>query len=238
MATKLIFPGVHRLTLGAVNVFFIEEEAGPGLVLVDTGYAGSEQPILAAAQQLGRAPQDIRHLVLTHCHPDHAGSLAALKERTGAQAWMHPADAAVVRGQAAMVRSTTSPGLLNRVLYRLFIQHVPPFVPAASIEHEIADDAVLPLGGGLRVLHTPGHSAGHVALWLPRAGGLLFAGDACSHVGRLSLSIVYDDHAAGRRSLAKLAALNPPPAAICFGHGGELTGRGVAHFRQRWRAVD
>lgn len=227
-----IFPGVYALALGPVNVFFVED--GPHLTLIDTGYENSEQRILEAAQALGRSPTDITNIVVTHCHPDHAGSLAALKAQTQAAAWMHRADAEVVRGRTPMQRSTPAPGLLNQILYRIFIKNVPPHVPPAEIEHEVGDGDLLPLAGGIQAIHTPGHSAGHMAFLLPRDGGLLFAADACSNLPTLGYSIVYDDIAEGRRSLAKLATCTM--SAICFGHGRALKAAGVPKFRRKWSA--
>lgn len=232
MALAPIFPGVHALALGPVNVFLIED--GPRLAVVDTGYTGSAQLILDAAATLGRKPGDITNIVLTHCHPDHAGSLAELRAATGAQVWMHRADAEVVRGNAQMVRSTPSSGLVNKILYRVFIKGVPASVPASPVDHEVADGDVLPIGPGLLAVHAPGHSAGHMTYVLQAGGGLLFAADACSNMVGLDYSIVYDDHAEGRRSLAKLAALDV--AGICFGHGKLLSGAGVGRFRKKWAA--
>lgn len=148
---------------------------------------------------------------------------------------MHPVDAAVVRGTTPMVRSTPAPGLLNQILYRLLIKNSAAYVPPAEIEQELTDGHVLPFSGGIQVIATPGHSAGHVALLLQRDGGLLFAGDACSNMMGLGYSIVYDDIAQGRQSLAKLAGHTPQ--SICFGHGKALTGAGVQAFKQKWQAV-
>ena len=232
MPAKLIFPGVYALGLGPVNVFLIED--GSALTLVDTGYPKSEEKILAAVKELGRGAGDIKNIVVTHCHPDHAGSLAALKKLTGAPAWMSHADAEVVRGKVAIHRSTPSAGLMQQIMYRLFIAGSSGVVDAAEIEHEIADGDVLPIGGGLRAIAAPGHSAGHMAFMLERDGGLLFAADACSNMGGLSLSIVYDDHAQGRKTLAALAKLTF--AAVCFGHGPALSGANARKFNQKWEA--
>ncbi|MBV9789772.1 MAG: MBL fold metallo-hydrolase [Chloroflexi bacterium] len=232
MPLKPIFPHVHVLPLGAVNVFLIED--GDQITVIDTGYKDSEKPILTAVQSLGKQPTDITNIVLTHCHPDHAGSVAALKDATNARTWMHRIDAEVVRGNTPMVRSQPAPGLLNQILYRLVIKPVGPYVPAAVIDCEVNDGDVLPIAGGLKAIYTPGHSMGHLAFLLQRDGGLLFVGDACSNMLGLAYSIVYDDLAEGRRSLAKLAQVET--SAICFGHGKALSGAGVGRFRQKWQA--
>lgn len=232
MPFQQIFPGVYEFANGAVNNWLIEDR--DGWTLIDTGYPNKHQTLLDALAAFGKNPRDVKRLVLTHTHPDHAGGLAALKQATGAPAWMHPIDAEVVRGKTPMFLSTPSPGILNLVLYNLLIKGVPGAVPQAEIENEIADDQVLPIGGGLRVIHTPGHSAGHCSFLLERDGGLLFAADACANVMGLAPSIVYDDHAEGRRSLRKLAQLHFD--AVCFGHGKVLRGANAKKFNARWSA--
>ena len=99
------------------------------------------------------------------------------------------------------------------------------------VEHEVGDGEVLPFGG-LRAVHTPGHTAGHLALLLPRDGGVLFVGDAASHMTHLGMSMIYEDVAEGRRSLAKLAALDFEVA--CFSHGRPMVGGADRRFRARW----
>ena len=231
MPFQQIFPGVYEFADVPVNVWLIQD--ADGLTLMDTGYEKQEQKILDALVAFGKQPADIKRIVLTHTHPDHAGGLAALKHTTGAPAYMHPIDARVVRGEVPMTRSTPSPGIMNKLLYNMLIKNSAGVVPQAVIENEINDGDVLPIGGGLRVIHAPGHSMGHCAFLLERDGGLLFAADACSNVMGLAPSIVYDDHALGRETLRKLAQLNF--AAACFGHGKVLNGANAKKFNQKWR---
>ena len=80
-----IFPHLHWLNLGSVNVYLLVEEAG--LTLIDTGIPRSEGKILAYVRQLGHEAADIKHIILTHADIDHAGSAKALLEATGAQGW-------------------------------------------------------------------------------------------------------------------------------------------------------
>lgn len=230
MPFKPVVPQVYELSLGPVNLWLIEDPAG--LTLVDTGYAGQETAILTALRQLGKQPGDIRNILLTHCHPDHAGSLAALKQITGAQTWMHSADAGVVRGSAQLQLAQVSPGLLNAILFRLFIKNTPAQFPPAEIDHEVQDGDLLPMAGGIRVVHTPGHSPGHCAFLLPQQGGALLIGDACSNMAGLDYSIVYEDIALGRASLRKLAAI--ACQAVCFSHGKALKDQQVRSFQQKW----
>ncbi len=225
-----ILPGLFALPLGAVNVFILDD--GGALTIIDSGYPGSAPQIGAALAASGKSWADVRQILLTHCHPDHAGSVAELKRLSGAPAAMHPADAALTRaGQVGRGQMVVAPGLPNQLLYRLFITGTPSTVEAAEIEQTVEDGAVLPIAGGLRAVHTPGHSLGHLAfLWESR--GVLFAGDTASNVAGLQLSIVYEDLEVGRRSLARLAQLEFEVAV--FGHGGPIRRGAAARFRQKW----
>ena len=193
MALKQVAPGAWMVPLGFVNAYLLE--GADGLVLIDTGVAGSAEKILAAARELGKQPADIRHILVTHVHADHTGSLAALKQATGARAFMHPLDAALTRRGQAMRPVQPAPGVVAALVYRLMIaprQRAPTVTPA-TVEHELADGEVLDFAGGLRVIHAPGHSAGQVAFLRPQHGGLLFAADACGNMLGLRLSVIYED---------------------------------------------
>lgn len=75
---------VYQITLGAVNAFVIEDD---GLTLVDTGYKGSADKIFNAIKKGGKDPKDIRRIILTHLHLDHAGSAAEIKEGSMYRSW-------------------------------------------------------------------------------------------------------------------------------------------------------
>jgi glyoxylase-like metal-dependent hydrolase (beta-lactamase superfamily II) len=231
MALKQLAPGAYLVPLGFVNAFLLE--GGDGLVLIDTGIPGSADKIFAAVRELGKQPADIRHIVLTHLHADHTGSLAALKLATGAPAYMHPLDAALVRQGQAMRPMMPAPGLLPALIYRLLLsrRRTPSIVPA-EIEHELADGDMLDFAGGLRAIHAPGHSAGQLAFLWPQQGGLLFAADACGNMLGLNLSVIYEDLAVGLASLARLGELDYQRAA--FGHGGPILSAASQRVRAKW----
>ncbi len=230
MALKQIVPNVYAISLTAVNAFVLK--TNDGLILIDTGIPGSAGKILQAVRELGRQPADIRHILVTHCHGDHTGSLAALKKETGAPAFMHPLDAAMVRQGQSMRPAKPPPHLLFQIMVPLLMRGGNTNIEPAEIEHEIADGDELDFAGDLKVIHVPGHCAGQVAFLWPQHGGVLFAGDVASHMLGLSWAIIYEDFEAGKRSLAKIAALDFEVA--CFGHGRAIVGGAAEQFRQKW----
>lgn len=90
MAVKLVIKGVHAVAMGFANAFLIE--ADDGLTLIDAGYPSKQAVVFGAIRRLGRSPDQLKHLIFTHAHPDHIGSAAAIVRETGARTYMHPLD--------------------------------------------------------------------------------------------------------------------------------------------------
>ena len=93
-AVRQIVPGLLVIPTGIVNTFLIDTP--DGCVLVDAGLPGHDADILQGIAESGRRPTDVRHLIVTHAHPDHIGSLAAVRAATGAAVSCHPSDAPIV----------------------------------------------------------------------------------------------------------------------------------------------
>ena len=228
MAANLIVEGLWQISLGAVNAFLIDNGE---LTLIDSGLPESAGKIVQALESVGRRPADIRHIIVTHCHPDHAGSLAAIKRLTSAPVYMHAADAAMVRKGEGKRPMTAAPGLLRPIMYNLFVGRSSGKIEPCAIDYEIKDGTELPIAGGLRAVHAPGHCAGQlVLLWTPRR--VLFVADAASNMPNFGLSLGYENLAEGLRSLAKIAALDFDIA--CFGHGSAITRHASAKFKEKW----
>ena len=225
---KKICPGLHQLSLGVAHAFLLCNHGD--LVLIDAGPEDESDDLLSILRTEGVVLSDIDHVVVTHSHQDHAGGLRAVQEATDAEVWMHPADAALVeRGRASRDWSITSHPF-QHVLYWLFVHGVPDTVPATPIDHEVTDGDVIPVAGGLEVVHVPGHCAGQIALVWPQHGGVLFAADAAlSLLGRPLRSVVYEDPEQGIDDLRRFGTLDVETAV--FGHGAPILQNAAEQFQ-------
>jgi glyoxylase-like metal-dependent hydrolase (beta-lactamase superfamily II) len=210
-------PGVHQLQgafgggILGVNVFLLVDNK---LTLVDTGIKGQSQRILLAIRGLGYSPSDVGSIIVTHHHLDHTGNLATLKRITGATVMAHASDAPYISGSLAdpgPAKPTWRTQLLG------FMQRAIASEPAI-VDQVLGEGDELPVLGGLRILHVPGHTEGSIALFLPDRG-LLLTGDIISNRSRLGLpSREYTvDMAREIGSVKRLASLDFDSAG--FGHG-------------------
>ena len=226
MAFTKIIDGAYLVPMGNANAVLLD--AGPELVLVDAGFPGKEDKVFEAVAKLGRKPSDIKHLVFTHGHPDHIGSAVPLIRATGARTYMHAADVPLAENGGPFRPMTPAPGLLRNFMLRIVFdqnERMEPF----RIDQQIADGETLPVAGGLRVIHAPGHCAGQVGL-LWQGTRLLIAGDVFINIFGAADPIGFEDEAEGRRSQRKLAAL--APEAVCFGHGKSIVKDAAAQLQR------
>ena len=205
-----VVPGVHAIAgvRWSRSYLIVEPDR---LALIDAGPPMSARRVFRYIESIGRRPEEIELVLMTHGHPDHVGGARAIVKRTGASVHAHTRDThRKWRGHRRYLGGAG--GVLARVpLVRTTEAH-------ASVEHgQVAD-----LLGGLRVLHTPGHTPGSVCYLLEREG-LLFSGDTLFSDGeRVSRSVPFpgynrDDYIASLRSLAEMDF-----GILCGGHGAPL----------------
>lgn len=209
-------PGVWRIpTIGrsAVNSYAFVEDDG-SVTLVDCGVRKAPPKIVAGLAEMGKQPSDVHRIVLTHAHPDHVGGAAALASSTGAAVLLHTDDIPYAHQGR---KPPADPSFLSgRLLNRLPGSTFDPF-EAASFE----DGQLLDVAGGLRVLHTPGHSPGHVSL-LHEPTRLLITGDALMNVlgTRISPAALCSNFQLTQQSAHVLGEADYDIAA--FTHGPEI----------------
>jgi glyoxylase-like metal-dependent hydrolase (beta-lactamase superfamily II) len=213
-----VIPDLYCLDLRMVNVYLWTGPGGPSLI--DTGLPGTVTKLLAALRRQGVEPADLQRILITHGDLDHIGGLKALKQLSPARVCCHAAEVPFVRDGALKPVGPGLMGLLTRPGFLLLHRLYRPGV--ARVEEIVIEGHVTP--EGFTVLHTPGHSPGHMALW-HQARGILIAGDALNNRGgRLHLppDIATPKPAMARESLVKLSKLTYEVA--CFGHGPPIVG--------------
>lgn len=173
-----------------------------GLVLIDGGLPQSAPRIAENVEALGHAMADVRWLLNSHAHYDHAGGLAALQRMSGAPVRATPSAAKALR-EGASTDDDPQAG------YRPGSD----FPPVAEVR-EMQDGESFELGGVRFTLHaSPGHTpGGHTWTWRSCEGGdcrqLVYA-DSVSAVAAPGFRYSDDPArvAAFRQTLAKIAAL-------------------------------
>lgn len=158
--------GIKRvpiLPLGLVNAHLIHNATQA--MLVDTGLPGTERKILKALKQIGLAYENVKLIVITHAHVDHAGNAARLRDLTGAQIIAHASDLPYYRRVKEMTFCST--GWFGRLFLRTGLMYQPYTAFEPDILLSTQEDLDLaPFGFSGRVKHTPGHTSGSLSVEL------------------------------------------------------------------------
>jgi hydroxyacylglutathione hydrolase len=233
-----IITGVYLLSsflgIGAwgANVYLLVDN---DLTLVDTGLPGRADLILEQVKELGYSPSDIKRIIITHHHADHIGSLAALKKATQAEIIAHSADAPYIDGTLPQP-GPSRPQWLSRLLARFdWLWATEP----VAVDTLVNNGDELPILGGIKILHTPGHTPGSICLYL-QSQKLLIAGDLLAH--RFGLKLPSRSFTADItqeiQSVKRVADLDFD--IICFGHGSPImhdANHAVADFADKLTQV-
>jgi hydroxyacylglutathione hydrolase len=138
---------------------------GHKAILIDCGMKRKEKKIIAALTKMQLAPQDIQLIILTHTHYDHAGSIAALQQITGAKILVHQAEAACLeQGYCAFPKGTMwFPKIMSAIgnAMNKWVGHYAPVVPEIAIAKKFD---LKPFGIDGYCLPTPGHTAGSLTV--------------------------------------------------------------------------
>jgi glyoxylase-like metal-dependent hydrolase (beta-lactamase superfamily II) len=170
-------PGVHRIDLnwnglpGQVASYLVD--GGSELAVVESGPGSTLPTLLDGVRSLGREPEEITHVLVTHVHLDHAGGAGALlRHASRARVYVHPRGARHLLDPSRLLASAAL--LYGDRMDELWGEMAPvPHDRLAVLE----DGAEVRVGGRrLVAVDTPGHAGHHHAFHDPDAG-LVFTGD-------------------------------------------------------------
>ncbi len=219
-----VTPNVHSLPVPLdwfpqpypPNVHLIVD--GDEGALIDAGFP-DEQSIAARLEMLREFPGlRVRYLIITHHHFDHASGAPKLREATGARIVMHHDEAPLLERAASEELPSDVDIPPER---REFAERVAEWrreAAKAAPDETVVDGDTLRVGSlTLRMVHTPGHTAGHLTPFL-QEGRVLFAGDNVLGVGTTAIPPPpHGDMAQYVDSLRKMQSLEAE--VMCCGHG-------------------
>ena len=203
-----IAPSVHQVRMLGADAFLITEDR---LTLVDAGMVGSRLMLERYLRRVDRRLDELERIICTHGHPDHIGGVQELvRDRDDVEVLIHADDLAGLQRplRESLARTEGRSERRGRIIQSL--------TRAPSAPTTVEDGERLPILGGLRVVHTPGHTPGSICLYADRLR-LLFTGDVLQVVrGRLTYASAFfsHDHAGARSSVDRLAELDVEAIAL------------------------
>ncbi len=182
------------------NVYLIDLDREA--VLIDTGFGAAFDRMVANIEDKGISPSRISTAILTHCHVDHIGAAARVREQFGSRLVMHELDAGIVEAGD------------NRLTAAFCFELV--FRPLAIDTRLTGSGGEIPFRGRkLSFLHIPGHTPGSITIYADSGGRKILFGQDIS----APLLEEFDcDMVAWRLSMEKLLALKAD--VLCDGHSG------------------
>ena len=222
---------VARLRTGFVNIYALGTQER--WVLVDAGLPGYAGKIIEFAEGLfgqGTKPQAI---VLTHGHFDHVGALESLLGKWDVPVYFHTLEAPYLTGLSSYPPPDPAIGG-GAISYLSWLFPIKPLELKSRVI-EVREGSFIPDIPEWKIIHTPGHSPGHISLFR-ESDGVLIAGDAFVTVNQNALNAVIEqrkeihgppayftcDWEAAKNSVLKLKMLEPSIAAT--GHGIPMYG--------------
>ncbi|MFJ5563229.1 MBL fold metallo-hydrolase [Lysinibacillus xylanilyticus] len=174
-------------------------------VLIDTGFPRQIEDLRVAIEKVGVSFDKLKVIILTHQDIDHIGSLPEILQECGSNitVYAHELDKPYIQGDLPLLKD----GHIENP-------------PNGKVNGTLTDGQELPYCGGIRVIHTPGHTPGHISLYLKQSKTLI-AGDSMYSVdgiiGGIHVPTVLDLQEA-RLSLKKYLDLDIE-SVVCY-HGG------------------
>jgi glyoxylase-like metal-dependent hydrolase (beta-lactamase superfamily II) len=225
---------VHRIpNINGSNAVLISDKK---MALVDTGVAGNSEAIISYIKDIGRKPEDLAWIVVTHFHYDHSGSADELAKLTGAKIVAHLDETIEASGgRRFLLKGNENTGSGPPWWYKAFFGNrrdrqnrkektqLEKFdYIDTEIHQAVHDGDVIPVLGGLRILHTPGHTPGSICPVL-EGRRMIFLGDSVlNNRIRLSRPLTWDKRKRKQLDISLRSLRNEQLDHACFGHGPPL----------------
>lgn len=160
-----------------VNVYLVEDASG--VTVIDAGIPGQWRDLISELESMGRVVGDIRGVILTHADSDHTGFAERLRSEAGVPIYVHEADALQARGVEKKKNPSWGKVKIGPLLSFLWYAGTRGGLSNKPVREVITvvDGETLDLPGSPRIVHTPGHSPGSIAIHSPVVDAL-FVGDA------------------------------------------------------------
>src|SRR6202035_2649606 len=173
-ALKAVTETVHFVQGGAVNWTLIIDDSG--VMLIDAGYPGDRDDVLASLRQLGCQAGDVRAILLTHAHIDHLGSAIWFAKTHGTPVYCHADEVGHAKREYLEQASPVDVALrLWRPRWALWAAHVLRNGGLIREGLATAQPLTAELPGHPMAIPTPGHTGGHCSYLID---GVLASGDA------------------------------------------------------------
>lgn len=171
---------VHLVTGSNTNWVIVRD--GDSCTLIDSGYPGDRDAVLASLAEVGLAPESVAAVLLTHAHSDHMGAAEHLRTEHGTPVLMHEAEVPHARREfldqvsvGQVLARAWKPGVLPWALHAIRSGGTAPL--RVDEPRAFPVEGALDLPGRPVPVHTPGHTKGHAAYHLPELG-IVVTGDA------------------------------------------------------------
>lgn len=170
-------PSLHRVGSDMVNVYLIADERG--VTLIDAGIPGLWEDLIRELNTMGRSISEIRGVILTHADTDHLGFAERIRQEADTPIYVHESDAAQARGEVEKKNPPWGKMRIGPTLSFLWYAGRRGGLKVSSVSEvtTVQDGESLDLPGDPRIIHTPGHSPGSIAIHSAPVEAL-FVGDA------------------------------------------------------------
>jgi len=188
-------PQIYRIRMGVSNPWLIKGEKA---VMIDAGIPDKFKSFKRQLSRLEIAPEDIRLIVLTHCHFDHTGLANEIRDLTGAKIAIHESDRALLEeGRFIIPEGTSAWGRFSRKVFMPMMKKMGRNLQPIKADIVLTNNP-FPLeeyGISGRIIPTPGHTLGSVSVILDN--GDAFVG--CMAQNRLPFTLhpqlpIFADH--------------------------------------------